>query len=72
MKKGHCMGIRNKAKVMTVVLAAFFLMGASNLEASWVNINKTLKPIVDAWKCPSCGWDNDEDAMRCKICDRYK
>lgn len=33
---------------------------------------KPKHPITCNWVCPSCGWDNSDNATHCKICGRYK
>jgi len=56
----------------TLLLTIILLMTAVFSKPSVEITAEMIRPIFDSWKCPSCGWENDDDAMRCKICDRYK
>ncbi|MCB1073332.1 MAG: hypothetical protein KDK96_09575 [Chlamydiia bacterium] len=57
-----------KILLLTIILVMATVI---SIESSEIR-SKMVGPVYDSWKCPSCGWENDEDAMRCKICDRYK
>ena len=57
-----------KVFLLTIILT---MTGFISTESSEKR-TESISPIFDNWKCPSCGWENDENAMRCKICDRYK
>lgn len=59
--------LMSKAFLLMVILVTTFI----SIECSEKK-TQSIGPIFDHWKCPSCGWENSEDAMRCKICDRYK
>ena len=56
----------------TLLLTIILLMTAVISTEGFEKTAEMIRPIFDSWKCPSCGWENNDDAMRCKICDRYK
>lgn len=57
-----------KILLLTIILVMATVI---SIESSEIR-SEMVGPVYDSWKCPSCGWENGEDSMRCKICGRYK
>ena len=56
----------------TQIFLALVIVSAVVLWENHLFPSEKIHSIVDAWVCPSCGHDNGEDVMHCKICGRYK